>query len=270
MAKQKVGNQKKKKMQKNNKNLTPDEFNSLVSELDSLNIKYDIQRFSCSVKLETANCIFNSSLTGDENDIMNIGAIANKFYKSCNMNEFDLKGQYGYKEIYDYNTGKTQISWDFTIAHGYQYYDEEFNRKWLKCWSYDINSAFPYAMLCPMPDTRQKPRYNSAVGKREIGFYKLSGGATIEEGAIADIVFPLMDSPFKTYVYKVFMNKKNSKDNKEKDKWKSYLNFPTGLLARKNIFFMVCFIIYFSCFLSNDTPIISTIGTVTSSTSSSG
>lgn len=235
-----------KKVSKNNKTITPEEFNKIKEELDEYNINYALYKYTCSVKLETANTIYYCSLTGESKDITNVGAIANKFYSYTQLRDgqlYNLKGKYGYKETYNHELRKTKVSWDYEVAYGYQFAEEAFALKPLRCWSYDVNSAFPYAMLSPMPDTTKEPKYNSEVKKGEIGFYKF-GGATTKEGDIADIVFPLMDSPFKKYVYEVFGNKHNSLDAKEKDKYKAFLNFATGLLARKNIFFRNAVVYY--------------------------
>lgn len=226
-------------MKKFNYNLNKEEFNSVYQEIVNNKIEHQLYKYSCSVKLETNECIFNCSLTGNKEDIISIGNIANTFYKICNIH--DLKGQYGYKETKD-NLGKTHISWDYDVAYGWTYTHPTFARKPLKCWSYDVNSAFPFAMLQQMPDTRQKPKYNAEIGKHEIGFYK-HGGVCITPGEIADIVFPLMDSPFKEYVVKTYIKKTNS-DEINKMKCKAMLNYPTGLLARKNIFLRNALVFY--------------------------
>ena len=226
-------------MNKKTFNLDNEEFNAIYQEILDCNINYQLYKYSCSVKLETDSCIFNCSLTGVKDDIISIGNIAATFYKLCNIH--DLKGQYGYTETYD-SIGKSHISWDYKVAYGWTYSDDYYAKKPLKCWSYDVNSAFPFAMLNKMPDTRQEPKYNAEIGKNEIGFYK-RGGVSITEGEVADIVFPLMDSPFKEYVFKTYMQKTNANDI-DRMKCKAMLNYPTGLLARKNIFLRNALVFY--------------------------
>ena len=229
-------------MKKTNKNVDADEFNMLVDECEMWGIKYEIKNYSTSVQLETNSKIYRCSLTGEVKDIFNTGAIATAFYKY--LEPFDLRYKYGYSEDSDYLDGKKIIRWDYKIASGYQYYNEDFVLKDLKCWSYDINSAYSYAMLGPMPDTRAEPRYNDIVRRGEMGFYK-GGGATTEAGEFAEIIFPLIDSPFKEYVFPRYQKKKCLKKGPERDKVKKELNFATGLIARRNIF-MRNAIIYYS------------------------
>lgn len=110
------------------------------------------------------------------------------------------------------------------------------------CWSYDINSAYAYAMLKPMPDTTVEPRYNDIIKEGEIGFYPL-GGASTEVGEFANIIFPLMESPFKNYIIEYYNLKQKAKGI-ERKKWKDFLNFPSGFLAKKNIFLRNALIYY--------------------------
>lgn len=222
---------------KKTKYLNRAEFNNLMDEFDRNHTPYNIYDYSCSVTVETRQNIYMASLTEDEDDIVNIGALANSFYKLFP----DLRHKYGYKE-HKTNLDKTKVTWDYKVAHGYQYFDEYYARKPLKCWGYDINSAFPYAMLQPMPDTTATPRYNDVVGKNEIGFYK-GGGATTVVGEWAEIIFPLIESPFKDYVMKLYKEKKES-DGLAREKYKRKLNYVTGLLARRNIFLRNAVIYY--------------------------
>lgn len=229
-------------MRKTNKNIDADEFNMLVDECETWGIKYEIKNYSTSVQLETNSKIYRCSLTGEVKDIFNTGAIAAAFYKY--LEPFDLRYKYGYSEDKDYLDDKKIIRWDYKIASGYQYYNEDFVLKDLKCWSYDVNSAYSYAMLSPMPDTRVEPRYNDIIRRGEMGFYK-GGGATTVVGEFAEIIFPLIDSPFKEYVFPRYQKKKNLGRGPERDKVKKELNFATGLIARRNIF-MRNAIIYYS------------------------
>lgn len=227
-------------MNKKTKILTIDQFNVLLDYCETTpNINWELFKYSTYLKLETHDYIYQVSLTGETNDIFNIGALANEFYRKCNVH--DIRGKYGYTEIKTISN-KTKIKWDYETAYGYQYNDKYYAGKELICWGYDINSAFPYAMLMPMPDTRQEPRYNSDIKKGEIGFYK-HGGVSTTEGDYAEIIFPLMDSPFKLYVLENFKLKSELK-GKEKDRYKKRLNYVTGLLARRNIFLRNALIFY--------------------------
>lgn len=227
---------------KRTKYLNREEFNDLMEEFDRNHTPYNIYNYSCSVTVETKQNIYMVSLTEDDDDIVNVGSLANTFYKLFP----DLRYKYGYKENKT-NLDKTKITWDYKVAHGYQYFDEYYSKKPLKCWGYDINSAFPFAMLQPMPDTEATPRYNDIVGKNEIGFYK-GGGATTVAGEWAEIIFPLIDSPFKDYVMTLYKEKKES-EGLTREKYKRKLNYVTGLLARRNIFLRNAVIYYSNSYI---------------------
>lgn len=221
-----------KRVNKNHKTLTPTEFNELVDLLEEEHIDYIFKHLACSASLETKSTIYEVNLIGDERHIINVGTISSQFFRQCDVH--DIRGQYGYKEEYD-SLDRLHVSWDYGVAYGYSFYNEYYSRKQLKCWSYDVNSAFAYAMLKQMPDTRQEPRFSDYIRPGEMGFYKM-GGASTKVGDYADIIFPLMDSPFKGYVMKYFERKSNADSKDERRKWKDFLNIPTGLLARRNIF----------------------------------
>lgn len=219
-------------MRKNHISKSQEDWNNLVDELDQNKIPYKFSRLACSATIETRSYIYEVSLTKDLKVTYNNGAIISSFRAKTHYDE--IQGQYGYtaKKL---SLDKVHVSWDYGIASGYAYSNDYFARKWLKCWSYDINSAFAYAMLSPMPDTTQKPRLDDEVREGEIGFYKL-GGATTKVGDPADIIFPLMDSPFKDYVQYYYSLKQNAADKTERGKWKDFLNIPTGHLAKTNVF----------------------------------
>lgn len=230
-------------MRKINKNVGAHNFNRQLENCEKHDIEHELKIYSTSVQLETNSHIYRCSLTGRDEDIVNVGTISSTFFNK-ELEPFDIRGKYGYREIKDAMKGKKIIQWDYKVAAGFQYCDEDFKLQNLKCWSYDINSAFSYAMLSPMPDTRVEPRYNDKIRGGEIGFYKL-GGATTVVGEFAEIIFPLIDSPFKEYVYTRYEKKKNLPKGPERDKVKNELNFVTGLLARRNVF-MRNAIIYYS------------------------
>lgn len=193
----------------------PEEFNSLIESCKRFGIRYKITAYLTSIHLMIFTekiQHFDFSLTGSSKDIINIGAIANSI-KNCNYP----------KEIWND---------EIQIASGYQFSDDYFAKKELKCRSYDINSAFPFAMLKPMPDTTKKPRRNDYLKAGEIGFLK-SGSCTTKPGYYANYIFPLIDSPFKEFVYKYYKNKKEAITKEEKAKAKAFLNIATGLFAKK-------------------------------------
>lgn len=205
-----------KKRQNNQFIETAEDFNNLIRLCKETKVRYKIDLYKTSVHLSVFGSKiqhFDFSLTGQKKDIINCGAIANAI-KKCDYQ----------KEVWNN---------EIKIASGYQFTDDYFARKDLICWSYDINSAFPFAMLKPMPDTTKEPRRNDFIKKGEIGFLK-SGGCVTEVGYFADYILPLIDSPFKEFVYNYYKQKKEAKTFEEKAKAKSFLNIATGLFAKKD------------------------------------
>lgn len=91
---------------------------------------------------------------------------------------------------------------------------------------YDMNSAYSYAMIQPMPDTSIPPK-QKVIESGEIGF-DLDGNRQTSGYSI--FVFNLMESPFKKFVEKYYKKKVNAKTRAEKRRAKEYLNFCVGFL----------------------------------------
>ena len=231
-----MGQIKRKKV-----NLTPEEFNKLIDELRANKVKYVIKECGINVHCKTTRYDYCASLTGIVEYEPHPAAISREFHEKTGYHYLEEyiteqeKHPFGYTVI-KINKEKDKIIWDYKTACGTSYVNEFYSRKPLKIWSYDVNSSFGYAMLKPMPDTRKEPRYNGIVNNGEIGFY-IHGGATTCLGTPADIIFPLMDSPFKQYVYEYYKKKKEApKDSVERIIAKYALNIPTGCIQRHNIF----------------------------------
>lgn len=216
---------------------------SAMNDLIALYKKYNkISRYRLTptlleIEIDSENLKLQFSLTGSEIKKIDVPNISKAFKKYVTMPYID-KEQWGYKVNDD---GK--VTWNIKSIGGFAENDSYFVNKPLKCWSYDINSAFAYAMLKPMPDTSVQPRFNDLIKDHEIGF-NYDGSVSTEIGVFAQIIFPLMQSPFTEYIYNYY-NKKNKALNKEeRRKWKNYLNIPTGLLQRYNIFLRNAVIYY--------------------------
>lgn len=98
--------------------------------------------------------------------------------------------------------------------------------------SYDMNSAYSYAMLQMMPDTSVPPKAK-VVGPGEIGF-DLDGNRQTKGYSV--FVFRLVESPFKKFVETYFKRKINAKNLSEKRRAKEYLNFSVGFLQNRDPF----------------------------------
>ena len=220
------------------------DFNNILEYIDNNDSPVEINNLLGTVSFKYEGVEYQTSLTGDLKDVINVGNIWNQFLKICPLESFKLanKEDFGYCEIFD-NQGRKHIHWKIIDPGNYDYVKESYSSKWYNCYSYDQNSAYSYAMLQPMPDTSKKPRLNDLVGHNEIGFYE-NGMATTDLGAYAEYIFPLMPSPFTPYVLKYFNKKINAKTKEEKTKWKYFLNIPTGMLHKVNIFMRLAVLYY--------------------------
>ena len=110
------------------------------------------------------------------------------------------------------------------------YRNEKYNNTRNYAISYDMNSAYSWAMLQPQPDTSKPPK-SKVIGKNEIGFDMLGN---IKREGYSLYVFKLIDSPFKHFVEHYYKLKKTAKTKAQKRKAKEYLNFSVGYLQGKD------------------------------------
>ena len=115
--------------------------------------------------------------------------------------------------------------------------NDKYEGKWVKAYSYDINSSYSFAMLKEMPDTSVPPR-SGTVKKGEVGFKEDSKGNFIPvfEGKYSFWIFPLVPSPFQKFVKVWYDKKNNAKSPEEKNKAKETMNYYVGYLQKKNPF----------------------------------
>ena len=214
------------------KTISIETFNEIVSKYyRPLEVK---QVHASTVMFQIDDCKYYCSLTGEKKDTINVGNIMNQFNRLVEANYELQEGQFGKTTIKEQGRTK-RVDWNIEDPGNFWYTDDRRAGKWLKCWSYDLNSAFSYAMTKPMPDTSKEPRLRDLVQENEIGFYS-DGGATTKVGAYAEYIFPLMPSPFTKYVENYYNKKQKAKDKNERNCWKKFLNIPSGMLHRKNIF----------------------------------
>lgn len=128
--------------------------------------------------------------------------------------------------------------------------------------SYDVNSAYGWAMTQPMPDTRKPAAVCGRVGKNQVGFIvddeeEIDGFITsgtislqmVHEGRKAEFIFDLMDSPFTEFANKWYKKKSEPKNQDEKDKAKQMLCYSVGYLQRKNPFLRAAIVEYTNQFI---------------------
>ena len=113
-------------------------------------------------------------------------------------------------------------------------------------WVYDLNSAYGAVLSDKVPDT-SRPEYDRVVGENEIGFMFTPNLPLVHKGHYAQIVFPLIESPFKDFVRKYY----HMKSHPENYTWytrfktarevkiyaKQILNFSIGAAQNHNPFF---------------------------------
>lgn len=221
--------------------LTPEEFNRLFDKVLLLNRKYKLSPGITRVNLIVYNKDFIDKysvdlIAGKKPSNANVGSIANVFKKYVPV----ITEGYGRKEISDPTfdlEGHTRIDWDYWDPGNYSYVNPQYKLKKINCYSYDINSAYSYAMCQMMPDT-EHPKFDTIVGPGEIGFRMFTKVVPIAtEGKYADVVFKLIESPYKSFIAKYFKLKQNEPQNsKKRQYYKDILNIPSGLLHRYNIF----------------------------------
>lgn len=225
---------------------TRDEWNNIIDDHKRLNIKYIVcEPCGLTIKIiDEYGICYATSITGTD-ESYNDGAISSAFRSKCKYPIFN-EGEYGkelYKAVGSFGL-RDKVKWrDMEIKVGRSYYEPELAKKWHKCWSYDINSAYPYAMLQLMPDTSIEPLKNVELTKGYMGFYE-DGTATLTEGVLVSYAFPLVESPFKEYIMYYYNKKCEATDKKEKAKYKDFLNHPTGYLCKHNIFLRNAIIFY--------------------------
>lgn len=193
-------------------------------------------RMTCKYKGKIATYIFDK-VNGSLEESSNLCALGMKAY--CCLQRF-TKGQEINKIVAeeDFNEfGKNLFPF---ATSPFMYFNEEYNETEQEAIGYDMNSAYSFAMLGPMPDTSMlttvKIRcYNSGiVQKGQIGFDYL--GELVEEGCYALYRFNAIKSPFKDFVNYYFKLKRDAKSKKERKRAKDMLNMSVGYLQRINPF----------------------------------
>lgn len=102
-------------------------------------------------------------------------------------------------------------------------------------WVYDLNSAYAAVMMNKIPDTSDF-ELDKVVGENEVGFMFNDECMMVEQGYYADIVFKLIDSPYRDFASHYYLMKKNGKTKEERDKAKAMLVYSVGYLQRHNPF----------------------------------
>lgn len=117
---------------------------------------------------------------------------------------------------------------------------EEYQGRWLQCWAYDMNSAYPAAASDMLPDWENKINFPGIVEEDQCGFIVDFGYLRIvNQGEKATIRFPLKKSPLKPWFDKVARQEWGAKqrgDTVEAAKCKLKRNSVIGMLRNHNVF----------------------------------
>lgn len=111
-------------------------------------------------------------------------------------------------------------------------YNKLYNNTRTKAYIYDINSCYASILADKIPDFYKKPK-SGIVGNNEIGF--TMDGHVIFEG-FAFQVYPLIDSPLKSEINKLFLERRDIKNsNPVRAKYiKNLFNYGIGMFVYKN------------------------------------
>lgn len=115
-------------------------------------------------------------------------------------------------------------------------YSKQFNNTEHDVYIYDLNSAYAVQLMGKLPNTEEYSLYKQ-VGENQVGFMFDEQLTMVNKpGLYADIVFDLIDSPYKEFARKYYDMKRYAKDKYEKLKAKNILNLTVGYWQRTNPF----------------------------------
>jgi len=148
-----------------------------------------------------------------------------------------------HNSLYEYHKNKKgQIEWVVEPTHQLMYFNKQLNNnRYSNCYGYDLNSAFTYAMMQPIPNTEVEPELYRTTKEGEIGFL-LDGSVIFKKGYFANFIFPAMESPFINFAEKYYAKKRYAKTEEDKEKFKQTLNYCIGYMHRTNPFIRNCIV----------------------------
>lgn len=208
------------------------------------NIEIKITTIMLTYRKADATITYVSRLDSYEMDQEIDGVLAYntmcRYYKVPDLRE---NPNFGYEKGLD-----NKARWYIASTKHLQYYNPKYNGQRIEnCIGYDLNSAFSYAMLQPIPDTSQNPIIYGKVNEGQIGF-QADGSVAFKGPAL--FVFPLMESPFKKFI-ETWYCRKQSPDKKLHNKAKQILNYCVGYLQRINPFIRNCIVTRSNNFISS-------------------
>lgn len=154
--------------------------------------------------------------------------IAQKYYKVPDFRDN--------KEIVD-NIGISEKGSFIGSASPIVGYNRKYDSTEHDVYVYDLNSAYAVQLMNKLPNTEKYVLYGRIENDNQVGFLFDSQLTMIKsKGLYADIIFDLVDSPYKTFARKYYDMKKGAKSIREKLKAKNILNLSVGYWQRINPF----------------------------------
>lgn len=194
-------------------------------EDNSVNIKVTTKFYNYKLSKNFEPCTFEFRKDGEEKAEVKsaeLYATMQKYYRAPDFKD-DFK-----LNLKKTKEGKFELSAAPLLGFKKQYDNTE---QYL--YVYDLNSAYAAQMINKIPDTTSY-QLRTMVHEGEIGFL-LAEKLPLVHSGYADVVFKLMESPYKKYIKKYYDIKRNS-TGEEKQKAKNQLVVSVGYLQRKNPF----------------------------------
>lgn len=216
--------------------LDPEIMNELIQNNQNMSNRSFISNCPTHLTLnkEKVKTKFIFSYYEDLKYTFKLGKLAGPAYRWF-INEYPLNFEADTKGVQMFNIRGAEI-WT----------NSKFDKRRVKCWAYDINSAYPSVLLKPIPDVNNELGPGT-VYEGEIGFIINNSGQLEEvtEG-FANWKFNLIPSPWaKRYVPKKYSQLIKAKERGDKEtarKIKDQFNHSIGVLRNHNPF-LYCHII---------------------------
>lgn len=150
------------------------------------------------------------------------------YYKAPDMKDFKINGK-----LLELSAKGSYVN----SARPLVGFNPKYNNTEQRMWVYDLNSAYAAAMRGRMPDTEHPlTTTGGIVMDGYIGFMDDYECTMVKKGSYADVIFPLMESPYVKFAEKYYDMKKHARNPEEKAYAKQMLVYSVGYLQRHNPF----------------------------------
>lgn len=190
--------------------------------------------FNVTTKLSGENCTYNFRLDGETKGTqispLTCYRIGQKIYNVPKLDETIYSDIDEKDEAGKYMKSSRQLLWTNPKFDG-----QEIPHTWI----YDLNAAFSSILMTKIPDLNNLKRRDDIVKEDEIGFKGkyLDHFTLARPGEEAELIFDLIESPYKNWCIKLYNEKikcKAKDDEVGALKAKQTVNFFIGFLQRTN------------------------------------